>query len=638
MNCDAAHEELIDRLYGELPDEHDRDLRQHLDACQACRAEWESLRFARGAVAGAYAAQPPLRQFDPAAAARRARIRPYLRAAGGLAAAAALLFGLLLLQGPGMRPAVAQAGPPEIQRVGVSLTILSQPEGWAAPNMQADQQMAQMQMPVQRLVQARQINAPFRRWGVPAWRGLALVRDRRLVQRLPKGTSRVSFTDVPSGILPDTVRLRGTDHPDALTILEQNYQYDLASAAAVLKRHVDKPVTAVFKDGAEVRGTLLSCDAAALVVRLPGGQVRNLARALLRGIAFDKLPQGLLSRPTLLWELHNAAAAPRQRFEVAYLTEGLTWRADYVLKLHPARKPPAKPQAADAGQARAPDIVDTCDLVGYATVNNFSGVTYEQAELKLMAGDVKVIRPEPQPPMLLGRASGQQGEKLGEQMQEKSFFEYHLYTLTRPTTIRSSQTKQIEMVSGGGIGLRRGYVYDPASNATAARVVSELTNSKENGLGKPLPKGVVRLYAPDGEGAEAYVSQTTIDHTPKDEKLRLPWGYAFDIACATKQTQQRTWTTGGRRTLVCQIRNHKDHDVNVTVIVRLPRATYELSCPGFRWHVREVGVVEVDVPARANATTDVTVTYSWDHTRGGGLTSPHDAAKSTTNEQEGEPK
>jgi len=196
--------------------------------------------------------------------------------------------------------------------------------------------------------------------------------------------------------------------------------------------------------------------------------------------------------------------------------------------------------------------------------------------------------------------------------------------VTRPTTLRDAETKQLEMVSGSGLKLTRGYVYNPAVHKTAVRVVSELMNSEANGLGKPLPKGVVRLYAPDPTGVQTYVSKTTIDHTPKDEKLRLPWGYAFDIACSARDVDYRRRGNDHSRTWVGQIRNHKDHDVNVTVQLRVPKSTYRGECKDFPWHVRQVGLVEIDVPVRADQAADVTFAYKWNPRSGGGLTSPHD--------------
>ena len=660
MNCDEIRDNLIDLVYDELPADERAAVEAHLADCPHCRAEFEALQFARSAVAESLTGEPQAGRFvvDAAAGAGKAPLKLPLRASwwirpmAAAAMAAMVLLGVWIFHDTSAPPLIAQKpGPAEISKVGVSLTILSQPEGWANPPTAMQQigaRTTQQEVQVPYIIDDGQsyqvqlgtefINAPPSWGGRPVWQGMALVRDQRVVRRLGKGVTSIAFADVPMGILPDTVRLQGLDRPHALSILEQNYQYDLASASAVLRKHIDKPVTATFKDGRSVTGTLLSFDARTLVIRPNGAGPRNLTRKELRGITFAKLPKGLLSRPTLVWDLDNRGPT-KQKFEVAYLTRGLTWRADYVLKLRPGweSQPSAKPQAAaaegdgdrtddaDVSSIRNPEssIVDTCDLVGYATVNNFSGVSYADAQLKLMAGDVNLIKP---PQVVVYSGSGMLDSAginwARPAMTEKSFFEYHLYTVTRPTTIRSAETKQIEMVSGGGLKLTRGYVYNPNVNPTAARVVSELMNSEENGLGKPLPKGVIRLYAPDPEGVRTFVAKTAIDHTPKDEKIRLPWGYAFDIACTAKQTEQGRRGDDHSATWKYQIRNHKDYDVTVTVLVHVPPSTYEAACEGWRWHVREVGIVEIDVPVKSNTAADVTFAYKWNPKAGGGLKSP----------------
>ncbi|GAH68869.1 unnamed protein product, partial [marine sediment metagenome] len=271
-----------------------------------------------------------------------------------------------------------------------------------------------------------------------------------IVRNLKRGETRVSFTDVPSGILPDTVRMQSLAEKGRLTILEQNYQYDLASSEAILRKHIDRPVSVLFKAGGTVSGTLLSYDGRTLVIQPAGQGPRNVARQQIRALTFAALPEGLLSRPTLVWLVHNTAPAAQQ-FEVAYMTRGIKWRADYVLKLRPAKVTPAGPKH---------EITDTADLVGYATVTNNSGVTYEDAQLKLLAGDVNLIRPEGLDWLPRSLRGGDVSGSGGGGFKEKSFFEYHLYTLGRRTTIRSAETKQIELVSGSGMKLRRGYVYD----------------------------------------------------------------------------------------------------------------------------------------------------------------------------------
>ena len=668
MNCDQARDRLIDLVYGELPAEEAATAERHLSSCPACRTEHDRLRLGRRAMARLRAGEPEapaapevLLESPPGASAdegrvaiptyvgthaRRFRRRPPVIRWGPIAASAAaivLVLGGVVLFYQTRPPQTAYAGPVEIQRLNVSLTILSTPE-WAAANLvPMAQQLRQQKLQPPPNVQVQDtFQQDLPQPGRP-WPGMALVRDQRIVRNLPEGASAVKFTGVPGGILPDTVRLRSLDRPDGLTVLEQNYQYDLASAWAVLNRYLDKPVAVTFQAGQTVGGDLLSFDNNTLVIRPKGEGPRSLARAELTDIRLAGLPQGLLTLPTLLWRIQNNARR-QQQFEVAYLTYGLTWRADYVLKLHPAGpgagKSEIRPSADSTGSPQAgsgrpervegrnpkSEILDSADLVGYATVANNSGVTYEDAQLKLMAGDLNLIRP---PANELYFQFGEEGQlakrKLGDlSFQEKSFFEYHLYTLGRATTIRDAETKQIELVSGDGLKLKRAYVFDPQENPTAARVVSELDNSKANGLGKPLPKGVVRLYAPDPEGQETYVSQTTIDHTPVNEKLRLPWGHAFDIACSARQTGQRVNGSNVHQEHEYSLRNHKDREVTITAIVHVPPGTYRFDAAGRAWHIRQLGWIEIDVPVRADVEEKVEFSFDSNSRSGGGLASPFD--------------
>ncbi len=613
MNCDNVREKLIDLVYDELTGDDARAVGEHILQCPQCREEYEKLQLARSALATYRAGEP--KGLKP-------MVRSYRRfflGLTGVAAAILIAVGIWVFQEGTTEPAIA-AGPVEIKRLNVSLTILSEPENW--PGYYPRQWRGQMEVQMAN-VPLSDAQAFFRHMYGGGWRGLALVRDKRIVRNIKRGVTSVRFTDVPSGILPDTVRLRSLDDPDGLTILEQNYQYDLASASAVMKRYVDKNITITFKKGEGASGTLLSFDAQTLVIQPKGEGPRNISRKMVKSIAFEKLPVGLLSKPTLMWQLRNQAAA-KQQFEVAYLTGGLTWRADYILKLKPAKVAP---------KGKPPVVIDTADIVGYATVTNNSGVTYENAQLKLLAGDVNLIRPEIKLLRFNGAAMNESREGRESQFKEKSFFEYHLYTLGRPTTIRSAETKQIELISGSGIKMQRGYVYDPTVNPTAVRVVSEFKNSKDNGLGKPLPKGVIRLYAPDPEGVSTYVAKTSIDHTPKDEKIRLPWGFAFDIVCSVKQVDYKRRGYERYHKWRYDLRNHKGHDVTVTIIMRRPKTTYWAKCTkdgkDYPWHIREAGVWEVEVPVKANSVEKIIFEYKHNSQTGGGLKSPWDVARAS---------
>lgn len=627
MNCAQAGEMLVDLVYGELGPSPREELLAHLESCPACQAEYQKLQRARRVLsqyaAGEPAARPAALPIHPAVRGRKPFVRPAYRLAfTGLAAAAVVLVAVLVLflfeKVPSNNLAYAQGI--QITRQNVSLTIMSEPEG-------------------QPIVPYPQLRRASQQYAYRGWQGMALVRDQRLIANMPQGQARVSFTDVPMQILPDSVRLRSLDDGENLKILEQNYQYDLASAQALLKRYIDQKIAINLKgEGGKappaVSGRLMSFDEQNLVVDVgssekDGSRPQTISRRQVQSIVLDKMPEGLLTRPTLLWQLDNAAAKDRQQFEVAYMTRGLSWRADYILKLRPAGGPGgASADEATAlkalSSASAPAIVDTADLVGYATVTNLSGVTFENANLKLMAGDVHLVPEEKKTDLYFGerRLGYDKAGKGG--FEEKSFFEYHLYTLGRQTTLGDAQVKQIELVRGEGLKLTRAYVFDPSVNATAARVVSEFKNTKDNGLGKPIPKGVVSLYAPDPDGQDQFVSKVKIDHTPVDEKVRLPWGFAFDLAGQFKQV---VYAPDRDSKFTYQIRNHKPYAVTVTVVAHVPNTTSTLSVTQgnkkLPWHLRQVGWAEFDLTVAANASANADVTFRYGKS-GGGLSSPYD--------------
>jgi hypothetical protein len=683
---------LIDLVYQELDASAGKELDAHLASCDACRQELAKLQMAKGAVdknlaqLGAMAPAAPL--FGAGAAMSSERSRPTRRpiffkaglisAGAAIAAGLAIFFTVWLAQTP---PATAQSAAVEIKKVNVSLTILSNPED--------QEQYDAPQAPRLNLFQGQRAYVNVNGVSRPP-QSLALIRDQRLIKNLPAGKSEIRFTDVPTGILPESVRLHSLDRPDGLTILEQDYQYDLAWAGAILKKYIDKPITVTLKDNSSVTGKLLSYqieaplpngrfgdidmplrwpDAAAppqmpmdeffsiesqadLVIQPEGQGPRTIEPREIKAILAEKLPLGLLTKPTLVWQV-QAAVALQQQFEVAYLTHGLSWRADYVLRLRPGKARPSAPGASTApygqaanGAAVAPgamtrgavtpsepapgsgDIFDTADIVGYATVANNSGTTFEDAQLKLMAGDVHMVQPETVKELAKKdnlAADGKPGD--AKAFEEKSFFEYHLYTLGRPATLKNAETKQIELLSADGVKMRRIYIYDPNVNATAAAVASELVNSKANSMGMPLPKGMVRLYAPDPDGQDQFVAATPIDHTPTDEKIRFVWGHAMDIACEARQTQSNV--SGGQYDATWQydIRNHKDYDVKVTVVVHVPATASKGSCKlngkdYAGWTVPQVGRVEIEVPVKANEALKVEFSFESNSQSGGGLKPP----------------
>jgi hypothetical protein len=348
---------------------------------------------------------------------------------------------------------------------------------------------------------------------------LALIRDTRLV-RLPQGVSRLAFADVSAGIRPETARLYGD-----LTVLEQNFDYDLLSPQKLLEKYVGREIGLVRthpqtgEDKLE-RGTLLSVAEGGLVFRF-GDRIETGGDNAPWRFVFDQVPENLRERPTLTMLVESPDEQERS-VELAYLTGGLSWRADYVATLH------------DGGGM---------DLTGWVTLSNTSGAGYRNAHLQLLAGDVGRVS---EPPGQLKRMEAAMADA-APTMRQETLFEYHLYTLERPTTIADRQTKQVLLMEAGAVPVEREYWLDASGYHHApraekrelnAQVILRFKNEKP-ALGQPLPAGIVRFYQQDGAGATQFIGENRIDHTPEGRDLELKVGNAFDITATQRQTEFR---------------------------------------------------------------------------------------------------
>jgi len=435
---------------------------------------------------------------------------------------------------------------------------------------------------------------------------LALVRDRRTLE-FEAGVNEIAFTDVAALIDPSSVLVRSLTDPDGTTVLEQNYEYDIVGSEKLLRKYVDREITLVTEDGSEYSGTLLS-GAQDIILQAADGQVTMVKLDQVREFSFPKLPEGLITKPTLLWLLETSEAGT-QNIEVTYLTEGINWRADYVVLL-------------DKDDAQI-------DLDGWISLNNNSGATYEDAKLKLIAGDIhRVTEAVPYADTLM-RAAGMPKEP---QVEERAFFEYHLYEVQRPVTVKDQQSKQIEFATASGVAAEKFFVYDasqrpffgysavtePSYGSTANRkvmVMLEFQNSEEAGLGIPLPKGKVRVYKEDVDGSSQFVGEDEIDHTPKDESVRLYLGDAFDIVGERTQTDFKSL---GKRSVQesfeITLRNHKEEEVEVRVVEHLFRWSEWEITEESQEHVKvDAQTIEykITIPADGEEKVTYTVLYRW---------------------------
>jgi hypothetical protein len=383
---------------------------------------------------------------------------------------------------------------------------------------------------------------------------LGLVKDVRR-RTLARGASELSFADVAEQIDPTSVHLRATGGKGGFDVLEQNYRFDLASADAILNRYLGREIEVVDKQGELYSGTLLSQDGGHLVIRKTGddGGLAIIRREEVVRMQFPELPQGLVVRPTLVWSLQSDGG--EHNLELEYLTGGISWHAEYVGVVAPKG--------------------DKLQLSAWVSIDNRSGTTYPNAKLKLVAGDVHRVQETPKVARG-GRAPEMMAMDTG--FQEKPFFEYHLYTLGRPATVADNEIKQISLFEPAEAHAVRGYEYDGAMRPDDVQVILKVKNSEKEGLGMPLPAGKVRVYQEDDDGSLEFVGEDRVDHTPRDEEVRLVLGNAFDIAAERNVMQhERISTNVYEETVEVKIRNHKKEAVTVTVIEHLY---------GF-WEIRE---------------------------------------------------
>jgi len=453
----------------------------------------------------------------------------------------------------------------------------------------------------------------------------AIVKERRRMDLKP-GVQTVRFPDVAATIVPESVQFSSLAPAGDAQVLEQNYEFDLVSADKLLAKYVDKRIGVVTRDGGLTEGTLLTADKAQLVLAGPDGIDLMPRGKNVKDIRFSSLPAGLLTRPTLVWKV-KAAQAGQHLVKVAYQAHRINWRVDYrAVASHVDRSLRDRPSRLGETRPRGAEEI-TIDLAGWVTINNQTGTTFKDAGLKLMAGDVHVVEELRRPTTYAGVAMF--SPKGGAAFQEKSFAEYHLYTLGRQTTLANAQTKQIELVKVDAIPVTKRYLLKtpssllhaqpgPSGQADRVAVVLEFKNSKQvrQGLGIPLPKGPFRVYQLDAERQVQFVGQDQIDHTPKDEPVRIRIGYAFDLAAERVQTGNRTraresWNEQDWR---ITLRSHKDQPVSIVVEEPLRGdANWEILQSSQAYRKKDFGTLEftVDLPPNTQRTITYTVRYTW---------------------------
>lgn len=437
---------------------------------------------------------------------------------------------------------------------------------------------------------------------------MALVNETRPLT-LAEGINEVRYAGVPSQIDPTSVHFVSKTDPAGTIVLEQNYEYDVVGSEKLLEKYVDQEISVVTEDGTAYTGTLLNGQGD-VILQDQAGKITSLRREVIRSYNFPALPAGLITRPTLVWTV-DAAQAGRQTTDVSYLTRGMNWYANYVAMLADDEK--------------------SMDLNGWITLDNHSGASYEDAKLKLVAGDVNVVQPEAkiEYDMMVREVAGTAPTPA---VVQRPFFEYQLYQVERPVTVSNNQTKQIEFVNGTGITTTKFFVYDGSGIAfyaggspiydqgygvggnTDIKTMIEFRTGEASGLDAPLPAGTVRLFKKDVDGSALLIGEDRISHTPVDETVRLYAGDAFDIKGERTQTDfNRLGDDVVEESFRIVIRNHKEEDVEVRIVENLYRwSDWEIVKTNDENFTKlNAQTIEWRVPVEAGGEAEITYTVRY---------------------------
>ncbi|MFB3920823.1 MAG: DUF4139 domain-containing protein [Terriglobia bacterium] len=421
---------------------------------------------------------------------------------------------------------------------------------------------------------------------------VALVRDVRRV-KLPTGVIDLRYMDIAAAVNPATVHIVSLTSPKELTVLEQNYEYDLLSPQKLLSKYVGKELTLVRL--VSENNSTKEVPVKATLLALNEGPVWQVGNQIITGMGADRyvfpdLPENLYSKPTLVWMLDNRHAG-EQSVEASYLTNQVNWSSDYVLTVAPDQK--------------------AADLNGWVTVVNNSGTAFKNAMLQLVAGELHRVQ-ERRDMALQMKAMRVAEAAAAPQFAEEGLSEYHLYTLERRTNVMNNETKQISLLASTGVSIEKVYEVNgqqfyyhnqqrpgqPFKDPVNVRI--KFKNSQANSLGLPLPAGTVRVYQGDSKGRVQFIGEDRIDHTPKDETVDLLIGNAFDIVAERKQTDFKSY---GPHTyemaFEIALRNHKAEPI--TVLVNEPiGGDWTILDSTFKWEKTAAFAARFTVPVAAN--------------------------------------
>jgi hypothetical protein len=463
----------------------------------------------------------------------------------------------------------------------------------------------------QQFIQQQRMSGIDNVWGVP---GYGVVKSVRKLT-IPKGRGELAFTDVAAWIDPTTVSFVDLDDAKT-TVLEQNFQFDLVSPSKLMERFLNREVTLAVPLGegvSNVTGTLLSAIQGQVVLQTAQGvKIVPMTGAQ---VVLGELPGGLLTKPTLVWKLASESGG-EHLVRTTYQTAGMTWRADYNIVLD------------DADRSGA--------ITAWVTLMNLSGASYNDAELKLVAGTVNKIQPR----IGSGMARGMRMEAMAMAdaaggFEEKEFSDFHLYTLPRKTDVLQNSTQQIALFPPvAGFKVKRELMFDFAGGMMAPgapildrdfgvatkqnpSILVSFENKKDNSLGMPLPAGKIRVYKEDSaDGTLEFVGEDLIAHTPRNETVKIRLGEAFDVVGERTRTDFTIDNAAKRmtETFRIEVRNQKSSAQKVRVLERLYRWTnWKIENQNTPFEKLDSGTIafDLDVPSEGKKTIEYKVTYTW---------------------------
>jgi len=411
---------------------------------------------------------------------------------------------------------------------------------------------------------------------------LGVVKDVREMN-IKSGISTIKITDVAQQIDPTSVHINIDGN-----VMEQNYQYDLVSLSKILQKYVDNSIEMINDKGELIEGKLLSSFGNQIVLKKKDGSLLMIPSADKYRISVDKLPGGLITKPTLVWKLDSKNSGA-QNVEISYQTTGMDWHAEYVAVL-------------DKNDSKI-------DLNSWVSIANHSGATYKNANLKLVAGDIHRAT-QPQTDRVVEYSMAAQA-KTNSQFNEKSFFEYHIYKLQNPTTLSNNETKQISLFEAQDVSVKKIFLYKSGqynyNRQNKVAVIIKFENSKKNNMGMPMPKGKVRVYKSDGESIE-FIGEDWIDHTPRNEKLKLKIGDAFDVLAKEKLVDEKKISDKVyERTFSIILTNRKEKAITVNV-ERYLGTNWEILKTTHKFEKENAGKVLFKINVDKNSKTELKFT------------------------------